>query len=73
MSADRDPKAAHFAVFPIDLPLRCNRWGAYVLDRETRGVHRFLAPATLLCTGGAGSWSVSAPHFGERKARGAFR
>jgi L-aspartate oxidase len=29
-------------------------WGAYVLDRETREVHRFLARATLLCTGGAG-------------------
>jgi L-aspartate oxidase len=29
-------------------------WGAYVLDRETRAVHRFLARATFLCTGGAG-------------------
>src|SRR5438552_2212088 len=29
-------------------------WGAYVLDREGRGVHRFPARATFLCTGGAG-------------------
>src|SRR5206468_3098776 len=29
-------------------------WGAYVLDRETREVHRFPARATFLCTGGAG-------------------
>jgi L-aspartate oxidase len=29
-------------------------WGAYVLDRDTRRVHRFLARATFLCTGGAG-------------------
>jgi L-aspartate oxidase len=29
-------------------------WGAYVLDRDTRAVHRFVARATLLCTGGAG-------------------
>jgi L-aspartate oxidase len=29
-------------------------WGAYVLDRDTRQVHRFLARATFLCTGGAG-------------------
>jgi L-aspartate oxidase len=29
-------------------------WGAYVLDRETRAVHRFLGRATFLCTGGAG-------------------
>jgi L-aspartate oxidase len=29
-------------------------WGAYVLDRATRNVHRFLARATFLCTGGAG-------------------
>ena len=29
-------------------------WGAYVLDRDTRRVHRFLARATFLCSGGAG-------------------
>jgi L-aspartate oxidase len=29
-------------------------WGAYVLDRETRAVRRFLARTTFLCTGGAG-------------------
>ncbi len=29
-------------------------WGAYVLDRDTREVHRFIARATFLCTGGAG-------------------
>ena len=29
-------------------------WGAYVLDRETRQVERFVARATFLCTGGAG-------------------
>ena len=29
-------------------------WGAYVLDRTTRQVHRFVARATFLCTGGAG-------------------
>src|SRR5207245_2377134 len=29
-------------------------WGAYVLDRATREVHRFPARATFLCTGGAG-------------------
>jgi len=29
-------------------------WGAYVLDRETKAVHRVVAPATFLCTGGAG-------------------
>ncbi len=29
-------------------------WGAYVLDLATRHVHRFVARATLLCTGGAG-------------------
>jgi L-aspartate oxidase len=29
-------------------------WGAYVLDRATRRVHRFLARTTFLCTGGAG-------------------
>ncbi|MCW5891877.1 MAG: L-aspartate oxidase [bacterium] len=29
-------------------------WGAYVLDRETRAVHRLLARATFLCTGGLG-------------------
>lgn len=29
-------------------------WGAYVLDRETRAVHRLLARATILCTGGLG-------------------
>src|SRR4029077_20469419 len=26
-------------------------WGAYVLDRATREVHRFVARATFLCTG----------------------
>src|SRR5262249_23477075 len=29
-------------------------WGAYVLDRATNRVHRFLARTTFLCTGGAG-------------------
>jgi L-aspartate oxidase len=29
-------------------------WGAYVLDRAGRRVRRFVARATLLCTGGAG-------------------
>jgi L-aspartate oxidase len=29
-------------------------WGAYVLDSRGGGVHSFLAPATLLATGGAG-------------------
>jgi len=29
-------------------------WGAYVLDRATPRVHRFIARATFLCTGGAG-------------------
>jgi L-aspartate oxidase len=29
-------------------------WGAFVLDRATRAVHRFTARATVLCTGGAG-------------------
>ena len=29
-------------------------WGAYVLDRASRQVHRFTARATVLCTGGAG-------------------
>ena len=29
-------------------------WGAYVLDRDTREVHRYLARQTFLCTGGAG-------------------
>jgi L-aspartate oxidase len=42
----------------IDLLLergtRSTCWGAYVLDRETRAVHRFRARATFLCTGGAG-------------------
>jgi len=29
-------------------------WGAYVLDETTNEIHRFLAPATILTTGGAG-------------------
>jgi L-aspartate oxidase len=29
-------------------------WGAYVLDRDSRRVERFLARTTFLCTGGAG-------------------
>ena len=29
-------------------------WGAYVLDRTTREVRTFIAPATVLATGGAG-------------------
>ena len=33
---------------------RSTCWGAYVLDRDTRRVHRFLARTTFLCTGGAG-------------------
>jgi L-aspartate oxidase len=33
---------------------RTTCWGAYVLDRDTRHVQRFLARATFLCTGGAG-------------------
>ncbi len=43
----------------IDLLLDRNRtpppcWGAYVLDRTTQQVRRFVARATFLCTGGAG-------------------
>ncbi len=43
----------------IDLLLDRSRtpppcWGAYVLDRTTQQVHRFVARATFLCTGGAG-------------------
>src|SRR5262249_51947629 len=34
-------------------------WGAYVLDRDTREVHRFLARTTFLCTSGAGRGSLS--------------
>src|SRR5439155_11202918 len=34
-----------------DTPVCC---GAYILDRATREVHRFVARATFLCTGGAG-------------------
>src|SRR3989441_402969 len=43
-------------------------WGAYVLDRETREVHRFLARATFLCTGGAGQGHLftSHPHLATR-------
>jgi L-aspartate oxidase len=33
---------------------RSTCWGAYVLDRDTRVVHRFIARATFLATGGAG-------------------
>jgi L-aspartate oxidase len=33
-------------------PAEC--WGAYVLDRDSGEVHRFLARATFLCAGGAG-------------------
>ena len=33
-------------------PAAC--WGAYVLDRVTGEVHRFVARSTFLCTGGAG-------------------
>ena len=29
-------------------------WGAYVLDRATGRIHRLLARATILCTGGSG-------------------
>src|SRR5262245_45914144 len=29
-------------------------WGAYVLDKTTGRIHRFLARATILCTGGSG-------------------
>jgi L-aspartate oxidase len=29
-------------------------WGAYVLDKATGRIHRFLARATILCTGGSG-------------------
>ena len=39
---DRDPAS------------RPSCWGAYVLDRATSEVHRMLARATFLCTGGAG-------------------
>jgi L-aspartate oxidase len=41
----RDPLA-------IYQPITCH--GAYVLDRESREVHRFLARATVLATGGVG-------------------
>jgi L-aspartate oxidase len=37
---------------PREQPSSC--WGAYVLDRSTREVHRFVGRATFLCTGGAG-------------------
>lgn len=33
-------------------PAAC--WGAYVLDRSTQQVHRFVARSTILCAGGAG-------------------
>src|SRR5512143_2767812 len=33
-------------------PIHC--WGAYALDVEANTVKRFLAPITVLCTGGAG-------------------
>jgi len=29
-------------------------WGAYILDKATGRIHRFLARATILCTGGSG-------------------
>jgi L-aspartate oxidase len=29
-------------------------WGAYILDKTTGRIHRFLARATILCTGGSG-------------------
>jgi L-aspartate oxidase len=29
-------------------------WGAYVLDKKTGRIHRFLARTTILCTGGSG-------------------
>jgi L-aspartate oxidase len=42
----------------VDLLLECGVgspcWGAYVLDRASRRVDRFVARATVLCTGGAG-------------------
>jgi L-aspartate oxidase len=41
----RDPQAAY-------QPLRCH--GAYAFDRNDRSVHRFLAGATILATGGLG-------------------
>ncbi|HLK10169.1 MAG TPA: L-aspartate oxidase [Candidatus Binatia bacterium] len=49
----------HEGHLAIDLLLDRDRspapcWGAYVLDRATQRVHRFVARATFLCTGGAG-------------------
>ncbi|MGP8330581.1 MAG: L-aspartate oxidase [Methanosarcinaceae archaeon] len=32
----------------------CNCWGAYVLQEDEREIHRFLAKATILATGGCG-------------------
>lgn len=32
----------------------CHCWGAYVLDENTNQIHRFLARATILTSGGAG-------------------
>lgn len=39
-------------VHAVYAPITCH--GAYVLDRATGEVHRFLAPATVLATGGIG-------------------
>jgi len=38
--------------FAVYKPITCH--GAYVLDRKENIVHRFLAPATILATGGVG-------------------
>ncbi len=44
----------HHSIDPLMAyePLRC--FGAYVFDREERTVHRYLAAATILATGGLG-------------------
>src|SRR5262249_19856971 len=42
------------------IPPTC--WGAYVLDRTTQEVHRFLGRVTLLCTGGAGKVYLTTPN-----------
>jgi L-aspartate oxidase len=50
-----DIRESHLAVdLLLERGMGSTCWGAYVLDRETRAVHRFRARATFLCTGGAG-------------------
>jgi L-aspartate oxidase len=44
----------HHSRDPLDTyePITC--WGAYVFDRKGREIHRIVAPATILATGGLG-------------------